>query len=43
MLTNALKKLTNVMKMLIVSIPMDHTTVPVNQDILDMELTVQVE
>ena len=42
MLTNALQQSTDVMIMLTVSIPMDHTTVSVNQDILEMGLTVEV-
>ena len=42
MLTNAQQQSTDVMLTLTVSIPMDHTTAPVNQDILGMDLTVQV-
>lgn len=41
-LTNALQKRTSVMLMLTVLIPMVYTTVPVNQDILEMDTTVQV-
>ena len=42
MLTNAQQQSTDVMLTLAVSIPMDHTTAPVNQDIREMGLTVQV-
>lgn len=41
-LTNALQQRTSVKLMLTVLIPMVYTTVPVNQDILEMDTTVQV-
>ena len=42
MLMNALLKSTNALLMHIVPIPMDHTTAPVIQDILEMDLTARV-